>query len=58
MKPLISVIKTHEIAPLGSRSDGRDAIPARFIRAVTILFKTHVLVMRSGGLRAHLIDAP
>ena len=49
MKPLISVIKTHEIAPLGSRSDGQDALPARFIRAVIILYKTHVLVMRSNG---------
>ena len=53
MKPLISVIKTHEIAPLGSRSDSRDALPVRFIRAVIILFKKHVCVMRSGGLRAH-----
>ena len=56
MKPLISVIKTHEIAPLGSRSDGRDVLPAHFIRAVIILFKTDMLVMRSGGLQAHPID--
>ena len=50
MKPLISIIKTHEIAPLGSRFDGRDALPARFIRAVIILFKKHVRVMQSGRL--------
>ena len=49
MKPLISAIKTHEIAPLESRSDGRDALPEHFIRAVIILFKMHVLVMQSGG---------
>ena len=49
--------KTHEIAPLGSRSDGRDALPLHFIRAVIILLKKHMRVMRSGGPRAHLIDA-
>ena len=56
MKPLISIIKTHEIAPLGSRSDVRDALSARFIKAIIILFKKHVRVMRSDGPRAHPID--
>ena len=56
MKPLISVTKTHEIAPLGSRSDSRDALPARFIRALIILFKKHVRVMAIGGPCVHFID--
>ena len=49
MRPFEMRYKTHEIAPLGSRYDGRDALPARFIKAVIILFKKHVRVMQSGG---------
>ena len=50
--------KTHEIAPLGSRSDGRDALPARFMRAViTPSFRAHAWSW-SGGPRVHSIDTP
>ena len=33
MRPFEMRYKTHEIAPLGSRSDSQDALPARFIKS-------------------------
>ena len=56
MRPFEMRYKMHEIVPLGSRSDGRDALLARFIRAIIILFKKHVRVMQYSGPRAQSID--
>ena len=41
--------KTHGIALLGLRSDGRDALRQLLITTVIILLISHVRLMRSGG---------
>ena len=57
MKRLRCVYKTPWIAPLGSWSDGRDALLGRFIRAVITPWIKARALMWSGGPWVHAIHA-